>query len=276
MVSQSLLEVDETKCGLVLHLEEGVGEGLADELEHHASEVDLDVGVELGRHVPHHHQGVVDDAGVVGLHHGQHQSHHVLELSFERGVTVLDQQCQCSQPSVLVAHFARLEALPDEGHEEGQHELVAQLVGDLPEVLLSTHGDVVLGDDLVDELPGPLLSLLLSHLCQHFHVGVDHVGFEILGLSHQGVVLVAEHEDARHCGGAQVDQQLLRLHHLSVDHKKVVEDGLDELGVGLHQFVEALQGSHPRLLVVLHQLDGLVKKRPQHVVEVFHALLLHY
>lgn len=135
---------------------------------------------------------------------------------------------------MLVAHFSRREALGDKWHEERQHELVTQLIGDLSDMFLSAHRDIVFGYDLIQQLTGPLLQREVVDFREHVHVGWHHFVAEVGALADQGVVLVAEDQDACHCSAAEVHQQACSLHDLCVDHQEVLEDRSHEFGMRLH------------------------------------------
>jgi hypothetical protein len=74
----------------------------------------------------------------------QHQGDHVLQLSLETLVTVFNQKSQSSETGMLVSGLGGGEGTSDIGNEERKHEFVSQLVGDLGEMLLSAHRNIVL------------------------------------------------------------------------------------------------------------------------------------
>jgi hypothetical protein len=62
-------------------------------------------------------------------------------------------------------------------------------------MLLGTHGDIVFGDDLVNEFISPFFNGEIVDFRQHIHIGHHHFVFEVRALSHEGMMLVAEDKD---------------------------------------------------------------------------------
>lgn len=170
----------------------------------------------------------------------QHQGDHVLQLSLETLMAVLNQKSKSSKTGMLVSGLRRSEGTSDIGNEKRKHEFISQLVGDLGEMLLSAHRNIVLRDHFIDQFLGPLLKRVLLDLRKHSHIGRHHFFLEIFALSDRGVMLVAENEHSRHGSASQVDQKARSLHYFSIDHEQVGENRLDELRMSLDQLVQTL------------------------------------
>lgn len=65
LCGNALLEIDDTESGFILDLKHRVAESFVDELEDHASEVDLNFRGELGGHISHSNEHIVDDARIL-------------------------------------------------------------------------------------------------------------------------------------------------------------------------------------------------------------------
>jgi len=98
---------------------------------------------------------------------------------------------------MLVFELSRLHILSDVWHEQGEHELVSELIRYLSQVFLSAHRNIVLGNHLIDQLLAPFLNLVFVDLSKHPHVSWYHVSLEIFAFSYESMMLMADTQDTR-------------------------------------------------------------------------------